>query len=79
MINNFRALDMKALCERICENKTTLIVFHARPDGDAVGSAFALKDILDAMEEEEFNRRAFAWRKRKTIERNIDILDAKSK
>ena len=40
---------MKALCERICENKTTLIVFHARPDGDAVGSAFALKDILDAM------------------------------
>lgn len=34
------------------------------------------RDILDSMDDEEFERRAFAWRKRKTIERNIDILSS---
>ena len=47
---SFQSLDMNQLCERICENKTTLIIFHARPDGDAVGSAFALRDLLYAMD-----------------------------
>ncbi len=42
----FKALDINTLCERLCENKTTLIVFHARPDADAVGSAFALRELL---------------------------------
>lgn len=32
------------------------------------------RDILDSMSDEEFARRAFAWRKRKTIERNLDLL-----
>ena len=32
------------------------------------------KDILDGMSDEEFSMRAFAWRKRKTVERNIEIL-----
>ena len=49
MITDFKSLGMPELCERICENKTTLIIFHARPDGDAVGSAFALREILGAM------------------------------
>ena len=31
-------------------------------------------EILDAMSDDEFNKRAFAWRKRKTVERNIEIL-----
>ena len=35
------------------------------------------RDILDNMNEEEFSRRAFAWRKRKTVERNLDILSKK--
>lgn len=35
------------------------------------------RDILDNMSDEAFNNRAFAWRKRKTIERNIDILSKK--
>lgn len=47
---SFVALDMNQLCDRICENKTTLIIFHARPDGDAVGSAFALRELLYAMD-----------------------------
>ena len=35
------------------------------------------KEILNAMSDEDFEKRAFAWRKRKTIERNLDILDNK--
>ncbi len=30
-------------------SRPTLIVFHERPDGDAVGSAFALKLLIDAL------------------------------
>ena len=32
------------------------------------------REILDSMSDEDFEKRAFAWRKRKTIERNLDIL-----
>lgn len=32
------------------------------------------RDLLDAMDKAEFQRRAFAWRGRKTVERNLDIL-----
>ena len=35
------------------------------------------REILDGMSEEDFKRRAFAWRKRKTVERNLDILSKK--
>ena len=31
-------------------------------------------DILDLMGDDEFNMRAFAWRKRKTIERNLKLI-----
>ncbi len=45
----FKTLDMHTLCERLCENKSTLIVFHTHPDADAVGSAFALRELLRIM------------------------------
>ena len=32
------------------------------------------KEILDSMTDEEFKKRAFAWRKRSTVERNLEIL-----
>jgi epoxyqueuosine reductase len=32
------------------------------------------RDILDSMDKPTFLRRAFAWRGRKTVERNLDIL-----
>ena len=32
------------------------------------------KDILASMSDEDFEKRAFAWRKRKTIERNLDLI-----
>lgn len=35
------------------------------------------RELLDGMTDEEFSHRAFAWRKRKTIERNLDILSEK--
>ena len=48
-MNNFRKLSFGELCDRICENKRTLIVFHVHADADAVGSAFALREILTGM------------------------------
>ena len=45
-MNNYQALTLGALCNRLSEPKNTLIICHARPDGDAIGSAFALKEIL---------------------------------
>ena len=45
-MNNFKALTLGALCNQLSEKKRTLIICHARPDGDAIGSAFALKEIL---------------------------------
>ena len=35
------------------------------------------RDILDAMDKPTFTKRAFAWRGRKTVERNLDILSRK--
>lgn len=46
---NFKALSMDELCARLCENKKTLIVYHVRSDADAVGSAFALREIFKNM------------------------------
>ena len=46
----FQSLDMQMLCERLCENKRTLIIYHVRSDADAVGSAFALRELLRMME-----------------------------
>ena len=34
-------------------------------------------EILDNMSDDDFELRAFAWRKRKTVERNLDILYGK--
>ena len=44
--NGFAALSFEALCRLLSEPENTLIICHARPDGDAIGSAFALKSIL---------------------------------
>ena len=48
-MTDFRALGFEELCERLCENKRTLIVYHVRSDADAVGSAFALRELLRLM------------------------------
>lgn len=46
----FRKLSLDELCLSLCAKKRTLIIFHARPDADAIGSAFALRDILSMMD-----------------------------
>lgn len=45
----YQSLTMDALCDRLAIKRNTLIVCHAHPDADAVGSAFALRDLLYAM------------------------------
>ena len=45
----FKNLSFDELCDKLCENKRTLIVYHVRSDADAVGSAFALKELLNLM------------------------------
>ncbi len=46
---NYRDLTLPELYSALSERKDTLILFHARPDADAAGSAFALRLILEAM------------------------------
>lgn len=41
-------LSFGEVCDRLSQKKNTLILFHVRPDGDAVGSALAMKLILEA-------------------------------
>jgi len=44
---DFRKLGFAEVCAELAIPKNTLILFHVRPDGDAVGSAFALKLLLE--------------------------------
>ena len=48
-MENFKALSLDELCLSLCENKKTLILFHVRADADAVGSAFALRELFRLM------------------------------
>lgn len=49
MMTEFKRLSLGELCDILCENKRTLIVYHVRSDADAVGSAFALRQLLTLM------------------------------
>lgn len=42
----YKAIDV---AQRLCECSSCLILFHVHPDGDATGSAFALKVMLEGM------------------------------
>lgn len=48
-VKQFEELSFFKLCEKLKEPKSTLIICHARPDGDAICSAFALKLILQKL------------------------------
>ncbi len=45
---DFQRLSFDMACTQLAQPKNTLILFHVRPDGDAVGSALALKLLLEA-------------------------------
>ena len=49
MSKNLKKLDFSEICDKLAEKKNTVILFHVRPDGDAVGSALAMKLLLEAM------------------------------
>ena len=44
----FEKLSFSEVCDKLSERKNTIILFHMRPDGDAVGSALAMKVLLEA-------------------------------
>jgi nanoRNase/pAp phosphatase (c-di-AMP/oligoRNAs hydrolase) len=46
MIDSFKALSLEQIADELPKIKNTLILFHVRPDADAVGSAFALRELL---------------------------------
>jgi len=48
-MTDFRPLSQKELLDLIVPPTNTLILFHRGPDPDAIGSAFALKQILSAL------------------------------
>lgn len=52
--NEFRALSLAEVVDILKKPAPTLICFHARPDGDAIGSAFALSLWLRAMGSETY-------------------------
>ena len=45
----YQLLTLTETAARIRGNESTLILFHRHPDGDAIGSGFGLKLILEAM------------------------------
>ena len=49
MIRTFKEYTLDNVCELLTEKKNTLIIFHVRPDADAIGASFALKLVLEAM------------------------------
>ena len=47
--NDYKPLSFSQLCQALEKKARTLIIFHDRPDGDAVGSAFGLRALLSAL------------------------------
>ena len=47
-INRFRALCTDEAADILCSSDDVLILFHVHPDGDAAGSAFALRAFVEA-------------------------------
>lgn len=48
-MRDYRVLTLDEVCDGLAEPKNTLIVYHVRPDADAIGSSFALKLMLEEM------------------------------
>ena len=46
---DFRPLNLSALAQALRDNTDSLVIFHRHPDGDAIGSGFALRLLLEEM------------------------------
>lgn len=49
MRREFREYTLDEVCALLADIKNTLIIYHVRPDADAIGASFALKLVLEAM------------------------------
>ncbi len=47
-LSGYRAVTIENIADEIQTAKKTLILSHMNPDGDTIGSAFALRDIISA-------------------------------
>ena len=64
-------------CQRVCPHNVSPLVTPI--EFFKKDNIFHLtREMLDAMSDEEFSARAFAWRKRATVERNLDVLEKKT-
>lgn len=48
-MSEYRRYKLDQVCQFLAEPKNTLLIFHVRPDADAIGASFALKLVLEAM------------------------------
>lgn len=66
------------ICQRVCP-------YNKSPEKTPVADFYTdtiphlTRSLLDGMDKAEFSKRAFAWRGRKTVERNIDLLENANK
>lgn len=48
-MQRYREYTLDMVCDFLAQKKNTLIIFHVRPDADAIGASFALKLLLEQM------------------------------
>ena len=48
-MREFKQYQLDDVCRFLIERRNTLILYHVRPDADAIGASFALKLVLEAM------------------------------
>ena len=48
-MRQYSKYTLDGVCEFLTPKKNTLIIFHVRPDADAIGAAFALKLVIEAL------------------------------
>ncbi len=53
-MTDFLSVDLNGALDILCKKERYLILFHVHPDGDATGSAFALKAMIQATGREAY-------------------------
>lgn len=48
-MREFKQFQLDDVCRLLIDKRNTLILYHVRPDADAIGASFALKLVLEAM------------------------------
>ena len=67
------------ICQEVCPHTKQALkdktIFSPIPYFLENTIPYLTKEILDAMTDEEFETRAYAWRTRAVISRNLDLLE----